>query len=175
VRSFLSPGGAGRPLDSLGVRPRRAVPRRRMCIPVQKELRSNTEALRGPAAPGPPLPPPPPVLTGHVSSLPRTNWTRLVPSPVLTGHVSSLPLARCAWTSGQAGAGAWAHRVAHAGSGLAAPRQPRGVPPQRPRLLCDRLVEPCARPGGGCAWAPRVQLAASLGPCTKCALTCAKY
>jgi hypothetical protein len=40
-----------------------------------------------------PSPSPPPVLTGHVSSIPRTNWTRLVPPPVQTGHVSSpLPL-----------------------------------------------------------------------------------
>ena len=35
----------------------------------------------------PPHPPLLPVLTGHVSSLPRTNWTCLVPSPVQTGHV----------------------------------------------------------------------------------------
>ena len=27
------------------------------------------------------VPAPPPVLTGHVSSIPRTNWTRLVPPP----------------------------------------------------------------------------------------------
>ena len=38
----------------------------------------------------PPLPFPS-VLNGHVSSLPRTKWTRLVPPPVLNGHVSSLP------------------------------------------------------------------------------------
>jgi hypothetical protein len=33
---------------------------------------------------------PPPVLTGHVSSLPRTDRTRLVPPPVLTGAVWSV-------------------------------------------------------------------------------------
>jgi hypothetical protein len=39
----------------------------------------------------PPLPPPP-VLTGHVSSLLRTNWTRLVPPSVLTDSSACAPI-----------------------------------------------------------------------------------
>jgi len=62
--------------------------------------------------------PPPPVLTGHVSSLPRTNWICLVPSPVLTGHVCAGAAAHQARASGR--------KSAHAGGELRAAHVVRG-------------------------------------------------
>jgi hypothetical protein len=53
-------------------------------------------------------PPPPPVLTGHISSSPRTKRTRLVLPPVLSGHISTWQQAarKLGRARGRAGLGA---------------------------------------------------------------------
>jgi hypothetical protein len=83
-------------------------------------------------------PPPPLVLSGHVSSFPRTNRARLVPPPVLIGL-----------SYGRAGGGAAAREAA--GRSLAAlqgAQGPRGTPPRHGahRRLRPRRPPPVVRP-----------------------------